>query len=310
MVDEGPYGPPREAPNRRDINPGLKLRHEDQTLAVYPAPLAPPPWPWPFPMDREAGIRAYSEMIGAKEHRRRRAAGMPPEHVYTADKGDNPVLQVVVRRAEALSARVRLYEFARPDGPPLPAFEAGAHIDVVVAPEFFRQYSLCGDPADPSKYLIAVLREDDGRGGSALMHRIFEEGRRVFISRPINHFPLVEDAAFTISPRSCATAKAPISTPAGRIPTWRRCLRRHAKPASPKKPCTANIQSATDALSEAGVHVDVKCADGLCGVCRCRLVSGEAEHRDFVLSNAEREEKIILCRSRAAKPGGVLEIDL
>ena len=69
-------------------------------------------------------------------------------------------------------------------------------------------------------------------------------------------------------------------------------------------------QSATDALSEAGVHVDVKCADGLCGVCRCRLVSGEAEHRDFVLSNAERKEKIILCQSRAAKPGGVLEIDL
>ena len=404
MVNDGPYGPPREAPNRRDINPGLKLTHEDQTLAVYPAPLAPPPWPWPFPMDREAGIRAYRKMIGAKEHRRRRAAGMPPEHVYTADKGENPVLQVVISRAEALSGRVRLYEFARPDGAPLPPFEAGTHIDVVVAPEFFRQYSLCGDPADPSKYRIAVLREDHGRGGSALMHRIFEKGRRVFISRPINHFPLDEDASFTwlmgggigVTPMIAMAHRlhalgrdfalhysAPTRKEAAflgmlaRVP-WAERVHFHISaegtradfpailrqrpgahlytcgpdpymeavlaaardagfpeealhreyftpPATPEyenHPFTLRLlrsgreiavtadQSATDALSEAGVHVDVKCADGLCGVCRCRLVSGEAEHRDFVLSNAERKEKIILCQSRAAKPGGVLEIDL
>ncbi len=69
-------------------------------------------------------------------------------------------------------------------------------------------------------------------------------------------------------------------------------------------------KSATDVLAENGVHVDVKCADGLCGVCRARLVSGEAEHRDFVLSQRQRESEIILCRSRAAKPNGVLEIDL
>jgi ferredoxin-NADP reductase len=69
---------------------------------------------------------------------------------------------------------------------------------VVVAPEFFRQYSLAGDPADPGRYQIAVLREDQGKGGSALIHRIFRPGRRVFISRPINHFPLAEDAAFSL----------------------------------------------------------------------------------------------------------------
>ncbi|MEO1689785.1 MAG: iron-sulfur cluster-binding domain-containing protein, partial [Pseudomonadota bacterium] len=48
-------------------------------------------------------------------------------------------------------------------------------------------------------------------------------------------------------------------------------------------------QAATDALAEAGVHVDVKCSDGLCGVCRCGLVSGEVDHRDYVLTRAERE---------------------
>ena len=67
---------------------------------------------------------------------------------------------------------------------------------------------------------------------------------------------------------------------------------------------------ATDVLLEAGVHVDVKCSDGLCGVCKCGLISGEVEHRDFVLSKAQRENTVILCQSRAAKPGGIVEVDL
>jgi ferredoxin len=69
-------------------------------------------------------------------------------------------------------------------------------------------------------------------------------------------------------------------------------------------------RSATDMLAEAGITVDVKCADGLCGVCRCRLVGGEVEHRDFVLSKAQRQGSIILCQSRAAEPEGIVEIDL
>ena len=60
----------------------------------------------------------------------------------------------------------------------------------------------------------------------------------------------------------------------------------------------------------AGVHVDVKCADGLCGVCKCGVVSGEVEHRDYVLSKAQRAREIILCQSRAAQVDGEIEIDL
>ena len=69
-------------------------------------------------------------------------------------------------------------------------------------------------------------------------------------------------------------------------------------------------RSATDVLADAGVHVDVKCADGICGVCKCTLLSGKVEHRDFVLSQAQRKDAIILCQSRAADPDGVVEIDL
>jgi ferredoxin len=69
-------------------------------------------------------------------------------------------------------------------------------------------------------------------------------------------------------------------------------------------------KSATDVLAENGIQVDVKCSDGICGVCKCGLVSGAVEHRDFVLSKAQRESGVILCQSRAAQPGGTIEVDL
>ncbi|SFP03515.1 2Fe-2S iron-sulfur cluster-binding protein [Tranquillimonas alkanivorans] len=404
MVDEGPYGPPEAPVNERALQKTLNLRYEDQTLAVYPAPLAPPPYPWPFPMDREAGIAAYKAMIPAEEHKRRRAAGVPPEHVYAPATDDAPVMQVVLSKVEKMTEGVTKYEFSRPDGSDLPEATAGAHIDVVVAPEFFRQYSLSGDPADRSKYQIAVLREDAGKGGSKLMHRIFEEGRHVFISKPINHFPLAEDAAHTylmgggigITPMiamahrlhalgasfemhySCSTrANAGFLDDLAQVP-WAdrvhlhfsdegtradlKTVLRHRDGAHvytcgpdaymaavmgaaeangfpeearhleyfsvPEQPEYENhdftlklAQSGrevrvpadmtpADALIAAGVHVDVKCSDGLCGVCKCGVVSGAVEHRDFVLSNREREGHMILCQSRAAEPEGVVEIDL
>jgi len=54
----------------------------------------------------------------------------------------------------------------------------------------------------------------------------------------------------------------------------------------------------------------MKCTNGICGVCRCGLISGKVEHRDFVLSNKEREDTIILCQSRALESNGTIEIDL
>ena len=69
-------------------------------------------------------------------------------------------------------------------------------------------------------------------------------------------------------------------------------------------------KSATDILTENGYPVDVKCSDGLCGVCSCDLISGEVEHRDFVLSKKQQQTQIILCKSRALLEGGVIEIDL
>ncbi|MET7983063.1 PDR/VanB family oxidoreductase [Streptomyces sp. NPDC005281] len=78
-----------------------------------------------------------------------------------------------------------------PLGAELPAWEPGAHIDVVLGPGLERQYSLCGDPADRGSWRIAVLREPDGGGGSAHVHGRLGEGDTVRVRGPRNHFALV-----------------------------------------------------------------------------------------------------------------------
>jgi ferredoxin len=67
---------------------------------------------------------------------------------------------------------------------------------------------------------------------------------------------------------------------------------------------------ATEVLAEAGIAVDTKCSDGICGVCAATVVAGEVEHRDHVLSRKQRENRMILCCSRAVAPGGEIAIDL
>ncbi len=76
---------------------------------------------------------------------------------------------------------------------PLPPWEPGAHIDVYVPDGTTRQYSLCGDPRDLSAYVVAVLREPDGRGGSAFIHDELRVGDRLMVTRPKQGFAL-EDA--------------------------------------------------------------------------------------------------------------------
>jgi ferredoxin len=72
----------------------------------------------------------------------------------------------------------------------------------------------------------------------------------------------------------------------------------------------AEDQTAAEVLQAAGIPVDLKCDDGICGVCKCGVLSGEVEHRDFVLSKAQRAGAMITCQSRAAEPDGVIELDL
>ncbi|PWR21049.1 fatty acid desaturase [Zavarzinia compransoris] len=63
----------------------------------------------------------------------------------------------------------------------------------------------------------------------------------------------------------------------------------------------------TDVLDKARLPVDTLCRRGICGTCRCRLVSGTVEHRDMVLTAAERAEgQFIPCVSRGTGADAVV----
>jgi vanillate O-demethylase ferredoxin subunit len=100
--------------------------------------------------------------------------------------------QVVRKRVEATD--ICTFELADPLGNALPSFSAGSHIDVYIGDGLVRQYSLCNDPRETHRYMIAVLRVPDSRGGSAAMHDAIQEGDLIEISDPRNHFRLAHGA--------------------------------------------------------------------------------------------------------------------
>ena len=84
-----------------------------------------------------------------------------------------------------------------PQGADLPAVEAGSHIKIPVRlldgslPS--RSYSICSNSARRDIYEIAVLREEDGSGGSVAVHETFNIGMRLNADRPANYFSLHGD---------------------------------------------------------------------------------------------------------------------
>lgn len=101
-------------------------------------------------------------------------------------------LEVRVAQKRIEADAIASFELISVDGAELPAFSAGSHIDVEVPGGFVRQYSLCNKFIDKNHYLIAVLKEDEGRGGSRAMHEIVQEGDVLRIRAPRNSFALKE----------------------------------------------------------------------------------------------------------------------
>lgn len=99
---------------------------------------------------------------------------------------------VVSRNNEAQD--ICSYELASVDDRPLPAFSAGAHIDVHLPGGLIRQYSLCNHPEERHRYLIGVLKDPTSRGGSLAMHEQIHPGACLPISEPRNLFPLAREA--------------------------------------------------------------------------------------------------------------------
>ena len=264
-----------------------------------------------------------------------------------------------------------------------------------------RQYSLCGDPADRSVCRLAVLREPDGRGGSALRPRAARRATgaasaaRATTSRwstahalPVHrrrhrHHPDPADGrgrrggrrdwrlvyggrtrasmAFLDELRT-ATATGSASVPqdetglldldallaepgpdtlvycCGPEPLLAAVEQRCAlaggrctssgsrpRPATPT-PATSRSRSSCarsgltlrvppgtsilEAVEDAGVPVLSSCREGTCGTCETAVLDGVPDHRDSVLTAAERaaDDVMMICVSRSRSPRLVLDL--
>ena len=110
--------------------------------------------------------------------------------------GEGP-LELVISGVRQLAPRVRAFELRDPAGGELPAVEPGSHLRVPVrlpsGEQVVRHYSIASNPARRDAYEIAVLREEEGSGGSGAVHDSYQVGATLHIDRPGNHFALHKD---------------------------------------------------------------------------------------------------------------------
>lgn len=145
------------------------------------------------------------------------------------------------------------------------------------------------------------LHCDDGKGfeNSEFTSALgpYQAGDKVFLCGPAGFMERVQAVAARAGWPASAIATENFSPP---------------RPAHPDAPFTIELarsgrqlrvevgQSIVDVLEGERLPIDTVCRQGVCGTCRCRVLSGEIEHRDAVLTTAERERgnQILLCVSR------------
>jgi len=103
-------------------------------------------------------------------------------------------LAVRVARRWPEAQGIEAFELVHIEGAALPAFSAGAHVDVHLPGAMVRPYSICSAPHERWRYLICVLREPASRGGSSALHDAVAEGDVLRIGRPRNLFALAPGA--------------------------------------------------------------------------------------------------------------------
>lgn len=97
-----------------------------------------------------------------------------------------------VKAIRRRSLAIKEFELVHPEGGSLSPFTAGSHVYVTAPGYIARPFSLCNDPAETHRYVLAVLREPHGRGGSKAMHDKVALGHLLDVSEPANEFPLDE----------------------------------------------------------------------------------------------------------------------
>ena len=74
----------------------------------------------------------------------------------------------------------------------MPPFTPGSHITVTAPSGQKRRYSLCNDPSERDRYLIAVKQETTGRGGSLSFTKGVNEGDAIAVEPPANEFEMAK----------------------------------------------------------------------------------------------------------------------
>lgn len=107
-------------------------------------------------------------------------------------------LEVRVKSATWEAPGIVSYELRAPSGSDLPAFTAGAHIDLKLGNGLVRSYSLVNPQSERQRYVIAVQKDRASRGGSQWVHEHLRPGDVIEIAPPSNNFPLDERARKSI----------------------------------------------------------------------------------------------------------------
>ena len=300
------------------------------------------------------------------------------------------IMKLRVAKLRFTTPDVMHLQLVHPLRPTLPEWSAGAHVDLRMPDGRVRQYSLCGDPDDSSKYEIAIKREAAGRGGSIWAHEGLREGSEVHISAPRNNLPLSDKGEryilvaggigitpllsmartlrcwgkdFTVHYSARSASKAPLLAElrdicGPRLQCWFSEGGSRFDPVAigpyeagtqayicgPQRLLDA-VQSALNTWPEGHVHSEVfqmtvdenfkpepfeatvastgqrflvpadkslldilrendfimpsSCEMGLCGSCECGYRDGVVLHRDKVLATSKRQDRLMLCVSRA-----------
>ena len=299
-------------------------------------------------------------------------------------------LQVRVKSATWEAPGVVSFELRALDSGELPAFTAGAHIDLSLPNGLIRSYSLINAQTERHRYVIAVQKDRASRGGSKWVHDSLRPGDVLTINGPRNNFALDEAAEHSVFIAG-GIGITPILSMTARLSSLRRgweliyCARTRAGAAFVDRlagnvrlhfdeeaggtmldiaavagaapanshlyccgplPMLAAFEAATaglprqrvhveyfsakdapavsggftvilaksgreivvpagktilETLLEAGIDIPYSCMEGVCGTCETEVLEGIPDHRDLVLSDAERaaNKTMMICCSGA-----------
>jgi ferredoxin-NADP reductase len=319
-------------------------------------------------------------------------------------QGDAETIEVFVKSITFEAEDVVSLDLRPARSGTLPAFTAGAHIDVLLRDGLRRCYSLANDQNERHRYHIAVQKDPATRGGSRFIHETIRAGDVLTIAPPRNNFALAEEgerfvliaggigitpilsmvrrlielgrawhlfyaarsrhrAAFVEaiaaldthgqfhchfddenagaiidigaivraapprahfyccgpSPMLAAFEQVTAGIAAGNV---------HVEYFAPKSPAAAEggfevvlarsnrivfvseQSTILDALLAAGVAAGHSCLEGVCGTCETTILEGIPDHRDSVLSAAERASNrtMMICCSGALSSRLVLDL--